>query len=315
MELIAEDQKLPRPAIGQRRVGWARASYGAVHDFLTNPRLYGRVRVRPDPTRPMKCPVRGVKRTPAPLKRSNAIGRVGGQVPHARPPGRAGGVPALGRGLCVVMAWRPRFHQRRPASPKRTWRRQGGSTTTARSAASARQESGIGATAQTAAAPTQARPCVRRGAPRTRAGPARAAHRAESKTSRVYSTSARQDRGTDRPGVWSRRHRSLQPRAQARAGGHDSQARRRASAHPLTLLPPRRPSGPPSGSAPRRRRGRTARSTYAVDGALSTLARQVPGRPPIGAARCGARACAPAGRSGTVELGKPRKGPRRCRSP
>src|SRR4051812_21047565 len=36
-ELIAEDQKLPRRTVGSRRVRWARASYGAVHDFLTNP--------------------------------------------------------------------------------------------------------------------------------------------------------------------------------------------------------------------------------------------------------------------------------------
>jgi excisionase family DNA binding protein len=37
MELIAEDQQLPRRTVGQRRIRWARASYGAVHDFLTNP--------------------------------------------------------------------------------------------------------------------------------------------------------------------------------------------------------------------------------------------------------------------------------------
>jgi hypothetical protein len=37
MELIDEDQKLPRRSVGQRRIRWARASYGAVHDFLTNP--------------------------------------------------------------------------------------------------------------------------------------------------------------------------------------------------------------------------------------------------------------------------------------
>jgi Recombinase zinc beta ribbon domain/Recombinase len=41
MELIAGDQKLPRRAVGQRRVRWARASYGAVHDFLTNPAYAG----------------------------------------------------------------------------------------------------------------------------------------------------------------------------------------------------------------------------------------------------------------------------------
>ncbi|MCA1677504.1 MAG: recombinase family protein, partial [Actinobacteria bacterium] len=36
-ELIAEDQRLPRRTVGQRRVRWTRASYGAVHGFLTNP--------------------------------------------------------------------------------------------------------------------------------------------------------------------------------------------------------------------------------------------------------------------------------------
>jgi DNA invertase Pin-like site-specific DNA recombinase/predicted DNA-binding transcriptional regulator AlpA len=36
-ELVAEDQRLPRRTVGQRRVRWVRASYGAVHDFLTNP--------------------------------------------------------------------------------------------------------------------------------------------------------------------------------------------------------------------------------------------------------------------------------------
>ena len=46
VELIAEGQKLPRRTVGQRRIRWARASYGAVHDFLTNPGLCGRVRVR-----------------------------------------------------------------------------------------------------------------------------------------------------------------------------------------------------------------------------------------------------------------------------
>jgi hypothetical protein len=40
-ELIAEDQRLPRRTVGQRRVRWARASYGAVHDFLTNPAYAG----------------------------------------------------------------------------------------------------------------------------------------------------------------------------------------------------------------------------------------------------------------------------------
>jgi excisionase family DNA binding protein len=41
MELIAEGQLLPRRTVGQRRVRWARASYGAVHDFLTNPAYAG----------------------------------------------------------------------------------------------------------------------------------------------------------------------------------------------------------------------------------------------------------------------------------
>jgi DNA invertase Pin-like site-specific DNA recombinase len=40
-ELIAEGQKLPRRTVGSRRVRWARPSYGAVHDFLTNPAYAG----------------------------------------------------------------------------------------------------------------------------------------------------------------------------------------------------------------------------------------------------------------------------------
>jgi DNA invertase Pin-like site-specific DNA recombinase len=40
-ELIAEEQKLPRRTVGSRRVRWARASYGAVHDLLTNPAYAG----------------------------------------------------------------------------------------------------------------------------------------------------------------------------------------------------------------------------------------------------------------------------------
>jgi len=49
MELVAEGQRLPRRTVGQRRVRWVRASYGAVHDFLTNPEyagafVYGRTR-------------------------------------------------------------------------------------------------------------------------------------------------------------------------------------------------------------------------------------------------------------------------------
>jgi len=41
MELVAEGQRLPRRTVGQRRVRWVRASYGAVHDFLTNPAYAG----------------------------------------------------------------------------------------------------------------------------------------------------------------------------------------------------------------------------------------------------------------------------------
>jgi excisionase family DNA binding protein len=41
MELIAEGQQLPRRTVGQRRIRWARASYGAVHDLLTNPAYAG----------------------------------------------------------------------------------------------------------------------------------------------------------------------------------------------------------------------------------------------------------------------------------
>lgn len=49
MELVAEGQQLPRRTVGERRIRWARASYGAVHDFLTNPAyagafVYGRQR-------------------------------------------------------------------------------------------------------------------------------------------------------------------------------------------------------------------------------------------------------------------------------
>ena len=49
LELISEGQALPRRTIGQRRIRWVRASYSAVHDFLTNPAyagafVYGRQR-------------------------------------------------------------------------------------------------------------------------------------------------------------------------------------------------------------------------------------------------------------------------------
>jgi DNA invertase Pin-like site-specific DNA recombinase len=40
-ELLAEGQKLPRRTVGERRIRWARPSYGAVHDFLTNPAYAG----------------------------------------------------------------------------------------------------------------------------------------------------------------------------------------------------------------------------------------------------------------------------------
>src|SRR5450432_334825 len=41
LELIAEGEQLPRRRVGQRRIRWARASYGAVHDILTNPAYAG----------------------------------------------------------------------------------------------------------------------------------------------------------------------------------------------------------------------------------------------------------------------------------
>src|SRR5215210_374464 len=41
LELVAEGQQLPRRTVGQRRIRWARPSYGAVHDFLTNPAYAG----------------------------------------------------------------------------------------------------------------------------------------------------------------------------------------------------------------------------------------------------------------------------------
>jgi excisionase family DNA binding protein len=40
-ELATEGQKLPRRRVGERRIRWARASYAAVHDFLTNPAYAG----------------------------------------------------------------------------------------------------------------------------------------------------------------------------------------------------------------------------------------------------------------------------------
>jgi DNA invertase Pin-like site-specific DNA recombinase len=41
MSLRDEGQLLPRRTVGSRRVRWAQASYGAVHDFLTNPAYAG----------------------------------------------------------------------------------------------------------------------------------------------------------------------------------------------------------------------------------------------------------------------------------
>jgi DNA invertase Pin-like site-specific DNA recombinase len=40
-ELVTEGQQLPRRRVGERRIRWARASYAAVHDFLTNPAYAG----------------------------------------------------------------------------------------------------------------------------------------------------------------------------------------------------------------------------------------------------------------------------------
>jgi DNA invertase Pin-like site-specific DNA recombinase len=40
-ELLEEGQQLPRRTVGHRRVRWARPSYGAVHDLLTNPAYAG----------------------------------------------------------------------------------------------------------------------------------------------------------------------------------------------------------------------------------------------------------------------------------
>ena len=50
-ELVTEGQRLPRRTVGSRRIRWARASYSAVHDFLTNPVyagafVFGRTRQR-----------------------------------------------------------------------------------------------------------------------------------------------------------------------------------------------------------------------------------------------------------------------------
>jgi DNA invertase Pin-like site-specific DNA recombinase len=39
--LVAEDHRLPRRMVGSRHIRWARPSYGAVHDFLTNPAYAG----------------------------------------------------------------------------------------------------------------------------------------------------------------------------------------------------------------------------------------------------------------------------------
>jgi DNA invertase Pin-like site-specific DNA recombinase len=72
MELIDEGRKLPRRTVGQRRIRWAQASYGAVHDFLTNPACR-RVRVRPPPPRKDSRPRRS---RPRPRRRSAPRGVV-----------------------------------------------------------------------------------------------------------------------------------------------------------------------------------------------------------------------------------------------
>jgi excisionase family DNA binding protein len=41
LELIAAGEQMPRRTVGQRRIRWTRASYGAVHDILTNPAYAG----------------------------------------------------------------------------------------------------------------------------------------------------------------------------------------------------------------------------------------------------------------------------------
>lgn len=40
-ELVGEGQRLPGRTVGQRRIRWEPADYGAVHDFLTNPAYAG----------------------------------------------------------------------------------------------------------------------------------------------------------------------------------------------------------------------------------------------------------------------------------
>ncbi len=41
MELVGEDRRLPRRTVGERHIRWARATFGAVHYFLTNPAYAG----------------------------------------------------------------------------------------------------------------------------------------------------------------------------------------------------------------------------------------------------------------------------------
>jgi DNA invertase Pin-like site-specific DNA recombinase len=41
LELTGAGEQLPRRTVGQRRIRWVRASYGAVHDILTNPAYAG----------------------------------------------------------------------------------------------------------------------------------------------------------------------------------------------------------------------------------------------------------------------------------
>ena len=74
IELVAEGQQLPRRTVGQRRVRWARASYGAVHDLLDQPGLCGRVRVRPQT--PREAPRRATARVRVPDRRGAAGGVV-----------------------------------------------------------------------------------------------------------------------------------------------------------------------------------------------------------------------------------------------
>lgn len=51
LRLIENDRRIPRRRTGERRITWARPSYGAIHDFLTNPcyagsYVFGRTRLQ-----------------------------------------------------------------------------------------------------------------------------------------------------------------------------------------------------------------------------------------------------------------------------